>query len=238
LLMDGQFDTHFLNHLEEKLEKTHFVRVDSDVIDKLIEKSETKESKLDKTLENWLNPVFKSQAPDDGYFVTFEALDETALPVIITQSEWSRRMKEMSKFSGGMNFYKDLPDSFNLVINSNHPIVLQIGEQLQQVHGEQAAQFDATINKIKSDQDNLEQLLKGKKDEEISQEEKDKRAELSKEIDQTEQQRNAILMAYGKENQLVKQLIDLALLATNRLTGEALDSFVQRSVGLLENHKS
>jgi molecular chaperone HtpG len=236
LVMDGQFDTHFLNHLEEKLEKTHFVRVDSDVVDKLIDKSDKKESKLDKALESWLNPVFKSQVPDAGYYVTFEALDETAHPVIITQSEWSRRMKEMSKLSGGMNFYKDLPDSFNLVINSNHPVVLQIAEQLRQELGEEAGKFDDEVIRIKSDQESLEKLLKGKKEEEIGQEEKDKRAELTKQIDEADKQRNEILGAYGKENPMVKQLIDLALLATNRLTGEALDAFVQRSIGLLGHH--
>ncbi|MFA6484556.1 MAG: molecular chaperone HtpG, partial [Bacteroidales bacterium] len=236
LVMDGQFDTHFLNHLEEKLEKTHFVRVDSDVVDKLIDKSDRKESKLDKTLESWLNPVFKSQVPAEGYFVTFEALDETAHPVIITQSEWSRRMKEMSKLSGGMNFYKDLPDSFNLVINGNHPVVLKIGEELKLAHGAEAAGFDETITKVKADQESLEKLLKGKKEEEILQEEKDKRTELNKQIEEAEKQRNDILAAYGTENPLVKQLIDLALLATNRLTGEALDAFVQRSIGLLGNH--
>jgi molecular chaperone HtpG len=236
LVMDGQFDTHFLNHLEEKLEKTHFVRVDSDVVDKLIDKSEQKESKLDRTLESWLNPVFKSQAPGEGYFVTFAALDETAHPVIITQSEWGRRMKEMSKLSGGMNFYKDLPDSYNLVINGNHPVVLQIGEQLKQAHGDEAGKLDEEILRIKADQDSLEKLLKDKKEDEIGQEEKDKRTELKNRIEETENQRNEILAAYGKENPLVKQVVDLALLATNRLTGEALDAFVQRSIGLLGSH--
>jgi molecular chaperone HtpG len=233
LVMDGQFDTHFLNHLEQKLEKTHFVRVDSDVVDKLIQKSDIRDSKLDKTLETWLNPVFKSQVPAEGYFVTFEALDDNSHPVIITQSEWSRRMKEMSKLSGGMNFYKDLPDSFNLVINSNHPVVLELAEKLKLACGEEAGKFDEELAAIKSDQESLEKLLKGKKEDEIAQEEKDKRNELSKQIDQTEKNRNEILAAYGKENPMVKQLIDLALLATNRLTGEALDAFVQRSISML-----
>jgi len=237
LLMDGQFDTHFLNHLEEKLEKSHFVRVDSDVVDKLIDKSAKNESKLDATLQTWLNPVFKSQAPGEGYFVTFEALDEKAGPVIITQSEWSRRMKEMSKFSGGMSFYKELPDSFNLVINSNHPVVLLIGEELKQAHGTEAGKFDEEVATVKAEQDSLEQLLKGKKEDEIAQEEKDKRTELTAKIQESEKQRDEILTAYGSENPLVKQLIDLALLATNKLTGEALDAFVQRSIGLLRNHK-
>ncbi len=235
LVMDGQFDTHFLNHLEEKLEKSHFVRVDSDVIDKLIVKSDARESKLDKTVETWMKPVFKSQAPGEGYFVTFEALDEHAHPVIITQSEWSRRMKEMSKLSGGMNFYKDLPDSYNLVINSNHPLVLNLGEELKKEKGAEAATFEEKLATIKADQDSLQKLLKGKKEDEIAQEEKDKRTELQKQVEETEKQRDEVMEAYGKEHPVVKQLIDLALLATNRLTGEALDAFVQRSIGLLSN---
>jgi molecular chaperone HtpG len=236
LLMDGQFDTHFLNHLEEKFEKSHFVRVDADVVDKLIVKSEDKESKLDKGLESWLKPVFKGQAPGEGYFVTFEALEESAHPVIITQSEWGRRMKEMSKLSGGMNFYKDLPDNFNLVVNANHPIVQEIGEQLKLQHGTEASRFDEELARIKADQESLDKLLEGRKEEEILQEEKEKRSELEKLYDDTEKKRDEILTGYGKENPMVKELIDLALLAANRLTGEALDAFVQRSIGLLRNH--
>jgi molecular chaperone HtpG len=235
--MDGQFDTHFLNHLEEKFEKSHFVRVDADVIDKLIEKTEKRESKLGGSLESWLNPVFKSQAPGEGYFVTFEALDETANPVLITQSEWSRRMKEMSKFSGGMNFYRDLPDSYNLVVNANHPVIGKIGMELQQELGPEAGRFDAEMARIKEDQESLDKLLKGKKDDEIVQEEKDKRNELAQLLESTEKQRNEILEGFGKNHPKVKQLIDLALLATNKLTGEALDAFVQRSINLLGDQK-
>ena len=111
--------------------------------------------------------------------------------------------------------------------------MLRIGEQLKQAHGAEAHKFDEEVAKIKADQVSLEKLLKGKKEDEIGQEEKDKRTELTKQIEETEQKRNEILAAYGKENPMVKQLIDLALLATNRLTGEALDAFVQRSIGLL-----
>jgi molecular chaperone HtpG len=233
LLMDGQFDTHYLNHLEEKLEKSHFVRVDADVMDKLIEKIEKRESKLDKTYESWLRPVFKKQLPGDNYFISFESLDENALPMIITQSEWSRRMKEMSKLSGGMNFYRDLPEQYNLVINTNHPVVLQIADQMNQLHGEEARKFDQELAAIQSDKDSLEKLLKGKKEDELMQEEKDQREELEKRREQTEKQRDEVLGAYSEETPVIKQLIDLALLATNRLSGEALDAFVKRSVGLL-----
>jgi molecular chaperone HtpG len=145
-------------------------------------------------------------------------------------------MKEMSKLSGGMNFYKDLPDNFNLVVNANHPIVQEIGEQLKLQHGTEASRFDEELARIKADQESLDKLLEGRKEEEILQEEKEKRSELEKLYDDTEKKRDEILTGYGKENPMVKELIDLALLAANRLTGEALDAFVQRSIGLLRNH--
>ncbi|MCK9325245.1 MAG: molecular chaperone HtpG [Bacteroidales bacterium] len=233
LLMDGQFDTHFLNHLETKFESSHFIRVDSDVVDKLIKKEQTLESKLDKTLEGWLQPVFKSQLPGEGYYVTFEALDETQLPIMITQSEWSRRMKEMSKLTNGMNFYKDLPDSYNLVVNSNHPLILSLAGELKDSKGETAARFEEEMKQIKSDQESLEQLLKDKKYDELTQEEKDKREELTKLLDEKTAERDAALQAFAGEQPVVSQLIDLALLATNKLTGESLDRFVKRSVSLL-----
>ena len=233
LLMDGQFDTHFLNHLEEKLEKSHFVRVDSDVIDKLIDKKEQRESKLDKKMEGWLRPLFRSQVPEDSYFVTFEALEESALPVMITQSEWSRRMKEMSRLSGGMSFYRDLPDQFNLVVNSNHPVILNLADEINVQCGKETDEFETTLEQIKLDQQSLESLLKGKKDDELGQEEKDQREELEKRLRETEGKRDELLAAQASKTPVVKQLIDLALLATNRLSGEALDSFVKRSIGFL-----
>ncbi|MFO7617477.1 MAG: molecular chaperone HtpG [Bacteroidales bacterium] len=233
LLMDGQFDVHFLNHLETKFESSHFVRVDSDVVDKLIRKEQTVESKLDKRLEEWLQPVFKSQLPGEGYFVSFEALDDKQLPVMITQSEWSRRMKEMSKFSNGMNFYKDLPESYNLVVNSNHPLILSVAEELESAKGEIAGRLEGEINRLKIDQESLEQLLKDKKHDELSQEEKDQREELGKLIQEKTGERDAALQVFAREQPVIRQLIDLALLATNRLTGESLDEFVKRSVALL-----
>jgi molecular chaperone HtpG len=233
LLMDGQFDTHFLNHLEEKFEKSHFVRVDSDVVDKLIQKDTRRDNKLEKKMMDWLSPVFKSQLPGDGYYVTFESLDEYHLPVTVTQSEWTRRMKEMSKFSGGMNFYKDLPESLNLVINTNHPVIMEIAEGLKAAHGVEADKIDHAISGLKEDQEALQTLLKGKKEDEIAPEEKDKRTDLENQIMQKENERDQVLSEFGSANPVVKQVIDLALLATNRLTGESLDAFVKRSIQLL-----
>jgi molecular chaperone HtpG len=233
LLMDGQFDTHFLNHLEEKMEKTHFVRVDADVVDKLIQKDEKRESKLDQKSESWLKPVFKSQAPSDNYMVTFEPLEESALPVIITQSEWSRRMKEMSKLSGGMGFYRDLPDQYNLVVNTNHPLVIEVAEVMKSSKNDELQAFEKELDSLKSERESFEKLIKGKKEDELLQEEKDKRSELDKRKEEIEKQQDDVLSSFGKETPVVKQLIDLALLATNRLSGEALDSFVKRSITLL-----
>ncbi|HBB92478.1 MAG: molecular chaperone HtpG [Bacteroidetes bacterium GWF2_49_14] len=233
LIMDGQFDTHFLNHLEEKLEKTHFVRVDSEVVEKLIEKDEKRDSKLDQNTQDWLKPVFKSQTPGEGYFITFESLSETAAPVIITQSEWGRRMKEMSKLSGGMNFYRDLPDNFNMVVNTNHPVVIDVAEQMKGACGDEVGKIEENLKAVREDKESLDKLLKGKKEDELMQEEKDKREELEKKVEEIEKQRDEVLSGFGKDAKVVKQLIDLALLATNRLSGEALDAFVKRSISLL-----
>jgi molecular chaperone HtpG len=207
--------------------------VDGDVIDKLIQKDEKRESRLDLKSETWLKPVFKSQVPNENYLVTFEPLEESALPVIITQSEWSRRMKEMSKLSGGMGFYRDLPDQYNLVVNTNHPLVVAVADQMKAANQEQLNSFEKQLESIKSEKESFEKLIKGKKEDELVQEEKDKRSELEKQSDELEKQRDEMLSSFGKETPVVKQLIDLALLATNHLSGEALDAFVKRSITLL-----
>ena len=137
LLLDGQLDVHLINHLESKLKDSRFVRVDSDVIDKLIQKDETRESKLLADQQDDLKSVFNVRVKSkEIYNVVFETLDENDAPVIITQSEFMRRMKEMSQMGGGMNFYGELPDSFNLVVNPNHPLVIKISEDLQTEEGD------------------------------------------------------------------------------------------------------
>jgi len=234
LIMDGQFDTHFLNHLEQKFDKSRFVRVDSDVVEKLIPKEVQIEEKLNTVQKSNLNPAIKVQVPSDNYFVQFEAMSETDKPMIITQAEFMRRMKEMQKFSNGPDIYGGMPDSFNLVVNSNHPIVVSIAEEIDQKLGSDLAPMDEELVKIKADKDSLEKLKEGKKDEEVPQEEKDKLEELDKQIAEQEKKRAEILESYGKENKIIGQLIDLALLANNMLTGEALNKFVNRSVELIK----
>lgn len=234
LLLDGQLDIHLINQLESKLKDSRFVRVDSDVVDKLIQKEESRESKLSEEQKNDLKSVFNATIKSkEIYNVVFETLDENEAPVIITQSEFMRRMKEMSKMGGGMNFYGELPDSFNIVVNPNHPLVINISDNLQTAEGTKLAENNTERKKVKEEVDFMEQDQKKKKEEELSQVEKDDLEKLRKELEKIENSRKEILETYGAGNKVVKQLIDLALLANNMLRGEDLSTFVKRSVDLL-----
>ena len=234
LHLDGQLDVHLINQLETKLKETRFVRVDSDVVDKLIQKEETRESKLSEDQKDDLKSVFNLKGKSrEVYNVVFETLDENEAPVIITQSEFMRRMKDMSAMGGGMNFYGELPDSYNLVVNPNHQIVNKIAEDLQTQAGTKLNENDSERKRIKEEIAFMEQDHKKKKSEEISQIEKDDLENLRKELTGVENARKDILEAYGSSNKVVKQLIDLALLANNMLRGEELSTFVKRSVDLL-----
>jgi molecular chaperone HtpG len=234
LLMDGHLDTHFINHIEQKFKDSQFTRVDADVVEKLIQKDENKEIKLTSEQQTNLIPVFRSQLPEKGHFtITFEGLNETDNPVVITQSEFMRRMKDMSALGGGMNFYGEMPDSYNLVVNGNHPLVLRINEQLEKKHTEQLKKVDEKIKPLKDNIDDLEKANKDKKEEEIKQEEKDRIEELNKKVKDFEDKREEILKKFSEKNKLVKQVIDLALLANNMLKGEELNKFVKRSIDLI-----
>jgi molecular chaperone HtpG len=234
LLLDGQLDVHLINQLESKLKDTRFVRVDSDVVDKLIQKEETRESKLSEDQKNDLKSVFNVRVKTkEIYNVVFETLDENETPVIITQSEFMRRMKDMSAMGGGMNFYGELPDSYNLVINPNHKLVNQISEDLQSQEGPKLTENKNERKRIKEEIDFMEQEQKKKKADEISQLEKDDLEKLRKELTTVENTRKDILESYGAANKVVKQLIDLALLSNNMLRGEELSTFVNRSIDLL-----
>ena len=234
LLLDGQLDVHLINQLESKLKDTRFVRVDSDVVDKLILKEETRESKLTEDQKDDLKSVFNVKVKSKEIFnVVFETLDEKEAPVIITQSEFMRRMKDMSAMGGGMNFYGELPDSYNLVVNPNHPIVNKISEDLQIHEGAKLAENSKERKRIKEEIDFTDQEHKKKKPDEVSQIEKDDLEKLRKELTIVENARKDILESYGVSNKIVKQLIDLALLANNMLRGEDLSIFVKRSVDLL-----
>jgi molecular chaperone HtpG len=234
LLLDGQLDVHLINQLESKLKDTRFVRVDSDVVDKLIQKDETRVSKLSEEQKDDLKSVFTVTGKSkEIYNVVFETLDENDAPLIITQSEFMRRMKDMSQMGGGMNFYGELPDSYNLVVNPNHQIISKISEDLQTKEGAKLTENNKERLRMKEEIAFTEQEHKKKKVEEISQIEKDDLEKLKNELSSVENARKDILEAYGSSNKLVKQLIDLALLANNMLKGEELNTFVKRSVDLL-----
>lgn len=234
LLLDGQLDVHLINQLESKLKDSRFVRVDSDVVDKLIQKEETRTSKLTPEQQDDLKSVFNVRVKSkEIYNVAFESLDENDAPVIITQSEFMRRMKEMAQMGGGMNFYGELPDSYNIVVNPNHQLVIKISEDLQSQEGSHLAENDVERKRIKEEIDFTENEHKKKKADEISQVEKDDLEKLRKELTTVENARRDILESYGSANKVVKQLIDLALLANNMLRGEELSTFVKRSVDLL-----
>jgi molecular chaperone HtpG len=236
LVLDGQLDIHLVNALESKNAATRYVRVDSDVIEKLIRKEETRTSKLTQAQTDDLMTVFKSQVTDTDktkFQVVFESMGEDDLPVVITQSEFMRRMKEMSQFGGGYSFYGELPDSYNLVVNSNHPLVVSLSEALASEHADELKKNSAGIEKSKVEIDFMEKEHSSKKPEDVTTFEKDDLEKLKKDKSELDEKRKTILSKFGSEHQIVKQLIDLAMLADNMLKGEALSSFVKRSISLL-----
>ncbi len=236
LIMDGQLDTHFINHIEQKMDNSRFLRVDSDIIDKLIKKEEVEESKLSAEEKNQLTQMFESHLPNSASFtITFENLKETDDPIVITQSEYMRRMKDMAAMGGGgMNFYGDLPDSYNVVVNSNHRLVEKIREQKDKKLGTKIEKILEELKPIEDEKTALEKAKENKKEEEINQAEKDKLSNVEKKINELQEKKKELLVKHGKENKYVKQLIDLALLANNMLKGEELTKFVKRSIELIK----
>ena len=231
LLMDGQLDVPMINKLEQKLEKSRFTRVDSDVIDRLIVKDEQKGEKLPQDKQEMLSTVFNGQLPKlnkTEFHVEVEPLGETAAPVIITQSEYMRRMKDMASIQPGMSFYGEMPDMFSMVLNSDHKLVKQVLDDAESACAEKLVPVESEIAMLKLRETELHKAHEGKKDEEIPTTEKD---EL-KDVEQ-KQQKDAIVNEYAASNKIVHQLIDLALLQNNMLKGEALNNFVKRSVELI-----
>ncbi len=236
LALDGQLDTHLINALESKDQGSRFVRVDSDVIENLIKKDETHSSKLSKDQSDDLAQVFRSQVSDsDGarFNVRAESLDESDLPLVITQSEFMRRMKDMAQFGGGYSFYGEMPDSFDLVLNTNHPLVVALAGDLEKEHADELKKNSAGIEKTKVEIDFMEKEHGKKKPDEVPSVEKDDLERLRGELKQFEEKRNNVLSGFGSDHKAVRQLIDLAMLANNMLKGEALSTFVKRSISLL-----
>lgn len=236
LEMNGQLDVHAIGQLEQKFEKSRFTRVDGDTIDNLIRKADANQVALDEEQKNALREVFKSQLPKvekAEFYVTFEALGETANPVILTQSEYMRRMREMSAMQPGMSFYGEMPDSFNFVLNTDHALVKKVLADEETACAESLKPILADIKGWEARQADLRESQSKKKEEEITAEEKEDMTNTNHKLDELRGQRDQILADYAKGNNLVNQLIDLALLGNGMLKGEALSRFIKRSVEMI-----
>jgi molecular chaperone HtpG len=236
LLMDGQLDVPCLQTLEQKFEKSRFTRVDADTVDHLIQKEDKQKSNLSAEESDNLSAIFQSQLPKlekTEFMVEVNALGEEQRPVVITQNEWMRRMKEMSRYQSGMSFYGQMPDSMNLVLNSDHKLVKRIIDDASSTLTDQLKPIESEIKGLEARLAALNQQTEKKKAEEITQEEKDDKANTQKAIDEQKQKKQAVLEGFAQKNSIVHQLIDLALLQNGLLKGEALDKFLKRSVDLI-----
>jgi molecular chaperone HtpG len=214
--------------------------VDSDIIDHLIRKKEENKISLSEAQQEIMRPVFESQLPnEDGirYNIAFEAMSAEDAPIVITQNEYMRRMKDMAKMSGDQmsQFYAQMPDNFTIAVNGNHPIVADILDSVEKAYGDKLKSITKKIDAAVAEENRFEEVTKGKKDEELSTEEKEMRDELSKKVLELRDERNLRLKEIGKENTLVRQIIDLALLSNGMLKGKSLSDFIQRSISLIES---
>ena len=239
LLMNGQLDSHYINWYENKNEKCSFVRVDSDVVDKLIRKADAQTMSLTATQQDIMRPVFESQMPVDekiNYTVAFEAMDANDAPVVITQNEYMRRMKEMAAVSGGgmSQFYSQMPDSFTIAVNGNHPIVLDLLDKVEKEYGDKLRTMTKKIDAATAEQNRFAELIKDKKEADLTDEEKSMRTELNEKLSSLLEERNTRLREIGAANNRVRQVIDLALLSNGMLKGKNLTSFIRRSIELIE----
>ena len=237
LLLDGQLDTPLVSMLEQKFEKARFTRVDADIVDRLIVKSDQKQTDISSEDGDNLSQVFRSQMPklDKVEFnVEVQSLGENSQPVVITQNEYMRRMKQMSQFQPGMSFYQQMPDSFTLVLNSDHVLVKQV---LNDCNNNTAEALKPILSELKGQQARLAALRQSqdkKKPEELTQEEKDDLQNTEKAVDEQKNKQTKVIEAYAKGNNVVHQLIDLALLQNGMLKGKALDEFLKRSVDMIK----
>lgn len=237
LLMDGQLDAPLVGLLERKLEKSSFTRVDADIIDRLIQKEETKREKLEAERSDKLSIVFRSQAPKTekvDFNVEAQALGEDQLPVMMTQSEYMRRMKEMARLQPGMAFYGEMPDMYNIVLNTDSPLIREVLEDCEQSTAEALKPIEAELRGLNARQAVLRQEQDKKKPEEITDSEKEDLKKCGEDIRAEQQKRDDVLKNYAEGNDRVHQLIDLALLQNGLLKGEALTRFVKRSVEMIK----
>ena len=237
LLLDGQLDVPAIQMLEQKFEKSRFTRVDSDIIDRLIVKDDAPKSNLTEDESANLSQVFKSQMPKmekTEFMVEVQSLGENQRPVVITQNEWMRRMKEMSRFQQGMNFYAQMPDSLNLVLNSDHPLVKRVLDDCKQNTDEALKPIEAELKGQEARLAAIRQQQEKKKADELTQDDKDMKAETEKAVEEQKQKKQDVLNGFAEKNDIVHQLIDLALLQNGMLKGEALDKFLKRSIDLIK----
>ncbi|MBQ3213039.1 MAG: molecular chaperone HtpG [Alistipes sp.] len=239
LEMNGQLDNHYINYYESKNQNVRFVRVDSDVVEKLIQKKEQMSMSLTEAQQDLMRPVFESQLPQDekiSYTISFEPMSAEEAPVVITQNEFMRRMKEMAKVSGGgmSQFYGQMPDNFTIAVNGNHPIVIDILGGVEKEYGDKLKSITKKIDAAVAEEKRFDETVKGKKHEDFTPEEKEMSEELSKKVVTLRDERNERLKEIGKQNKLVRQIIDLALLSNGMLKGKNLTDFIQRSISLIE----
>ena len=236
LLMDGQLDVPMINMLEQKFEKSHFTRVDSDIVDRLIVKEDQKGEELPHDKQEVLSALFKGQMPKvkkTEFHVEAHALGENNAPIVITQAEYMRRMKDMASIQPGMSFYGEMPDMFNLVLNSDHRLIKQVLSDAETACAEKLVPVESEIAMLTLRRNELQKAQEGKKDEEIPTAEKDELSDVEKKIEAQKTEKENILNGYAAGNKVVHQLIDLALLQNNMLKGEALTNFVKRSVEMI-----
>ena len=236
LLFDGQLDMPMIGQLEQKFEKTRYVRVDSDTIGKIIRKDDSQIVELNEDQKNALQEVFKSQIPTiekADFIVTFEALGEGLNPVMLTQSEYMRRMRDMAAIQPGMSFYGEMPDSYNLVLNTDHKLVKKVLEDEEKVCADKVKPVLDEIKGWEARQTNLRELQNNKKQEDITDAEKEDMTNTNMKLDELRQSRNQIFADFAKDNDLVNQLIDLALLSNGMLKGESLSRFIKRSAEMI-----
>ena len=239
LVLDGQLDSHYINWYESKHTDCRFERVDSDVVEKLIQKEDALKMSLTEAQQELMRPVFESQMPKDEkihYNISFEAMSPDEAPVVITQNEFMRRMKELARVSGGgmSQFYGQMPDSFTIAVNANHPIVIDILADVEKAYGDKLKTTTKKIDAAVAEEKRFEEVIKEKKEADLTAEEKSMREELSKKVVTLRDERDERLREIGAGNKLVKQIIDLALLTNGMLKGKNLTDFIQRSISLIE----
>lgn len=237
LVLDDVLAPHIINKFEQKYNDKRFVRVDSDVVENLIQKEDSNKEEWTWEQKQELSPVFQAVCPevkDHSFIVDFQDLGEGASPMVITRSEFMRRMKDMSAAQGGMSMYGDMPETLNLVVNTAHPLVKKVVDARDKKLGKKLEEFAAQIGEKKTEVETLEKAKEGKKEEEIPQADKEKLDTLNAELAKLEEAKRENLTDFGQKNKLAKQMVDLALLANGMLKGADLDRFVKRSVELIK----